>query len=68
MTSEQSFAGRLGQHMAFQTGFSNIMRETGLSWLDLEFHCLSLDGLLNNEVKAIEKLIQAVLRPPYCRG
>jgi hypothetical protein len=68
MTTEQSFGKRLDQHMAYQTGFGQAVRQNRLVWSDLEFHCLSLEGFDVQAVRPVEKIIQAALRPPYCRG
>jgi hypothetical protein len=64
----QSFSARLAQHLSGESGFASLAREAGLQWSDLAFRCIPLETATAASVASLEKLLQALFKPTFCRG
>lgn len=68
MTANQSFYTRLDQHIGYQSNFSILLKEQGITWSEVKFECVPISGLSSSGISNIEKIIQHLFKPPYCLG
>jgi len=63
MTAKQSFQARIGQHFRGETDINERLSCFGLDWSMLSVKCISIENTSSDNVRQLEKIIQALLKP-----
>lgn len=64
MTSQQSLADRLEQHLSGTSGLAERLAKHRIDWNELWYGYMPLEGVESTEMRALEKMFQMIIRPP----